>query len=193
MAVTLPNSTDVRSIRTKTRKAANNQFELIRTPLLAWIGVSDLALRKLSELPEQLNPEQLRQRVDDVAGQARRTYTKLADRGEDTVERIRTEPRVARALRNVEDITDRFDRRVDRGADAAHDLAEDALERFSTETRSVGERAARTTQRTAERTAAQASKAGDEVAEAVQDAGDEAAHSTRSTTRKAANRTAPRK
>ncbi|WP_028938189.1 hypothetical protein [Pseudonocardia spinosispora] len=193
MAVTLPNSTDVRNIRTRTRKVANDQFELVRTPLLAFIGIGDLALHKISELPDRLTADELRQRVDDVAGQARRAYTQLADRGEVRVERIRTEPRVARALRNVEDITERFDRRVDRGVDAAHDVAQDSLNRFSSETRSVGERTARATQRTAERTARQAGEIGDDVADAVRDAGDEAAHTARSTSRKAANRTAPRK
>lgn len=191
MAVTLPTSTDVRKVRAEANRTVSAQFDLIRTPLLAGLGVGDLALHTLGELPERLTPEELRKQADKVSEQARRTYNELADRGEGALRRIRNQPQVARALRGVEDATGRIERQVDRAVDTAHDRGEEVLGRVSRETRSVGERTARATQRSAARTARNARQASDELAEAVQEAGDEAAHTTRSATRKAANRTQP--
>ncbi|HEY2204715.1 MAG TPA: hypothetical protein VGH99_09605 [Pseudonocardia sp.] len=192
MAVTLPTSADVRKLRADTEKAVTSQFDLIRTPLLAWIGAGDLALAKLSELPDQLSADEIRKRVDDVRGRTRRFYSELADRGEDTVERIREQPNVARALRNVEDATDRFERQVERTVDGAHDRGEEILGRVTRETRSAGERAARGAQRTATKAADATGEASEELAGTIEDAGAETARTARSTSRKAANKTAPK-
>lgn len=233
MAVSLPTSADVRKIRSRANDVLNVQLEVIRTPLLAWLGASDLAVHKvndvvtkararaverreivrrraeqlqvqLNELPaelrerfdtdrEKLRTEELRKRVDEVAERALQTYTGLADRGETTFERIRSEPRVAKAIGAVGEATGRLDKRVERVVDDVHDAGEEVLGRVSTETRSVGERAARATQRLATDVARRVSRAGRETAEAVEETGEDAAHLTRSTTRKAANEAAPRK
>jgi heparin binding hemagglutinin HbhA len=194
MAVTPPNSAQVREIRDRAGKVASDRFDAVRTPLLAWLGAGDLALHKLGELPGELrtrlSADELRKRADTVGGQARRTYTELADRGADTLERIRRQPQVAKVLGEVRDASDQLDRRVERTVDNVHDASEEAMGRFSTETRSVGERAARAAERSAGRAADTAGRAGDEVAESVEAAGDETAHVTRSVSRKAANRAA---
>jgi heparin binding hemagglutinin HbhA len=223
MAASLPTSADVRKAREQAAKAVNTRFDLVRTPLLAWLGAGDLAVNKVndamakarvraterreaarqraeklqgqlgelptelrgrfdSELRDKLTGDELRKRVDEVTERARKTYTDLAGRGEETLERIRREPRVARFITVVEDASERFDKRVDRVVDDVHDAGEEVLGRVSRQTRSVGERTARSTE-----------EAGSDVAEAIQEAGDDAAHATRSTARKAANRTAPRK
>jgi heparin binding hemagglutinin HbhA len=223
MAASLPTSADVRKAREQAAKAVNTRFDLVRTPLLAGLGVGDLAVHKVndavakarvraterreaarqraeklqgqlgelptelrgrfdSELRDKLTGDELRKRVDEVTERARKTYSDLAGRGEETLERIRREPRVARFITVVEDASERFDKRVDRVVDDVHDAGEEVLGRVSRQTRSVGERTARSTE-----------EAGSDVAEAIQQAGDDAAHATRSTTRKAANRTAPRK
>lgn len=233
MAASLPTSADVRKAREQAAKAVNTRFDLVRTPLLAWLGAGDLAVNKvndavvkarasatergeaarlradklqnqLGELPSDLRDrfdaergkltgDELRKRVDEVTARARKTYTDLAGRGEETLERLRREPRVARFITVVEDASVRFDKRVERVVDDVHDAGEEVLGRVTRQTRSVGERTARSTQELAAEASEKVAEAGSDVAEAVQETGDEAAHATRSTTRKAANRTAPRK
>ena len=97
------------------------------------------------------------------------------------------------AKRRIEDATERLEKNFDKVVDTAHDRGEEVLGRVSTETRSVGEKAARATKRFSSEAATAVTKAGEEVAEEIIEAGDEAAHAARSTTRKVANKTAPRK
>src|ERR1700712_1173753 len=103
MAIALPTSADVRKARTEANKFVSAQYDLVRTPVLAWIGANDLTLNKLRELPERLSREELRKRADEVTEQARETYDDWARHGEVTVDRIRTQPSVDRALRTVKD------------------------------------------------------------------------------------------
>ncbi|HEY1969460.1 MAG TPA: hypothetical protein VGH89_16020 [Pseudonocardia sp.] len=222
MAVSLPTSADVRKVRTRANKVVNAQLDLVRTPFLAWVGAGDLAVNKvndavakartqagerraaaktraeklqdqLSDLPERLKGEELRKRYDEVSDEARKRYTELADRGEETLERLRKQPRVAKVIEAVEEATERLEKNLDKVVDSAHDRGEEVLGRVSTETRSVGEKAARATKRFSSEAASAVTKAGDEVAEEIIEAGDEAAHAARSASRKVANRTAPRK
>jgi len=170
MAVTLPTSADVRKVRTRANKVVNAQLDLVRTPFLAWLGAGDLAVNKvndavskvrteaterrsaardraeklqdqISDLPERLKAEELRKRYDEVSEDVRKRYTELADRGEETLERIRKQPRVAKVLDAVEDATERFDKRVEKVVDELSDPGEELLGRVSSETRSAGERA----------------------------------------------------
>jgi heparin binding hemagglutinin HbhA len=191
MAVSLPTSTDVRRVRNRAGEVVNTQFDLVRAPVLAWIGVGDLAVHTLRELPQKLGPDELRKRANDAADRARDTYDEWVRRGEDTVARVRRQPQVARALRTVEDANHRFDERVDNMVDDLHDVGENALGVVTSRTRSTGEKVARRTQRAARDAAREVNDASDELAEAVTEAGDEAAHEARSVSRKAANRTAP--
>jgi heparin binding hemagglutinin HbhA len=193
MAITLPTSADVRKARSQTDKFVNARLDLVRTPVLAWLGAGDLAVHTLRELPDRLTRDELRKRADRATDRARKAYDEWARRGEDTAERIRTEPRVARALRTIEDTNKRFDRQLENLVDELHDAGEEVLKVVTFESRSVGEKAARRTQRVARDTAATVSEASEELAESVVEAGDEAAHDTRSVTRKAANKTAPAK
>lgn len=180
MAIALPTSTDVRRARKQVDKFVSAQYDVVRTPFLAWVGANDLALTRLRELPERLSSDELRARYDE-----------WAKRGEVTVERIKSRPAVDRALRNAKEADQRTVRSVGSFVDQVHDRGEDLLGRVSTETRSAGEKAARRTQRAAADTATRVSETSDELAEGLLEAGDEAARETRSTTRKAANRTAP--
>jgi heparin binding hemagglutinin HbhA len=193
MAISLPTSADVRKVRSQANKFVSGQLDVVRTPVLAWLGAGDLAVHTLRELPERLSRDTLRRRADKASEQARETYRELAERGEVTFERIRTQPRVARALRNVENANQRSNSVLEKVVDELRDAGEDALQAMSVETRSVGEKTARRAQRVAVETAATVSEAGDELAASIQEAGAEAAHDTRSATRKAANRTAPAK
>jgi len=191
MAIALPTSADVRKARSEANKFVSAQYDVVRTPVLAWIGANDLALTKLRELPERLSREELRKRADEVTEQARETYDEWAKRGEVTVDRIKTQPSVDRALRSARDANKRVERQVETFVDQAHDVGEDLLSRVSVETRSIGEKTARRTQKVSRNAAANVSKASDDLAGEIREAGDDAAHDARSVSRKAANRTAP--
>jgi heparin binding hemagglutinin HbhA len=193
MAIALPTSADVRKARSEANKFVSSQYDFVRTPVLAWIGANDLALTKLRELPARLSREDLRRRADDAAEQAREIYEEWARRGEVTVDRIRSQPNVDRALRNAKDANKRVEKQVDTFVDQAHDVGEDILGRVSVQTRSIGEKTARRTQKVARRAATNVSKASDDFAGEIREAGDDAAHEARSMSRKAANRTAPAK
>ncbi len=191
MAITLPTSADVRKARSEANKFVSAQYDVVRTPVLAWIGANDFALAKLRELPERLSREELRKRADKVAERVRETYDESAKRGEVTVDRIKTQPSVDRALRSAKDANKRVEKQVDTFVDQAHDVGEDILGRVSLQTRSIGEKTARRTQKAAQEVAANVSDTSDDVVGGIREAGDEAAREARSLSRKAANRTAP--
>lgn len=237
MAVSLPTSADVRKVRSQATKAVNTQFDVVKTPLLAWVGAGDLAVTKAgevvdkakaraterralaaerrerlqaqikdlpTELRETLSAEELKKRYEeltaeaktryeDVTGEVKKAYTELADRGEVTVEKIRKQPRVKRVLDGVADANDELEKRVEKAVDDLHDAGEEVLGKVSTQTRSVGEKAARATQKFTSEAAESVTEAGNDLAAEVKEAGTEAAATTRSVTRKAANRTAPKK
>lgn len=202
--VALPKTEDV-------RKAGEQAVEVLRTPLLAALGAGDLATQAVrdavgrtrnrvnegadvakgavDELPrdlagvrEKLDPNELRKLVDEYTDAAQKLYQKLADQGEDTLQKLRAQPQVRRALEQVEEAIATLQSRVGDAAGDARELADEVLSKVTRRTRSVGEKAARTVQEQAA-----------ETAEVVEDLGDKVAHETRSVTRKAANRTAPRK
>ena len=191
MPITLPTSTDVRKARARARKTFDAQLELVRTPVLAWIGFNDLAVQTLRELPDTLSRTQLRARADKVTDTVRDAYHDWTERGEVRVERIRTQPQVARVLHNTKDLSERANKQVDTIVDELHDAGDELLSSVSFQTRSVGEKTARRTQRIAHSVATNVAEAGSELAEDIAEAGDEAARETRSTTRKAANNAAP--
>ena len=197
MAITLPTSAAVRKARSQVNKAVSTQVDAVRTPVLAWLGATDLAVQTLRELPAELRTklsrDELRKRADEASERARGAYDEWAERGEGTLDRIRTQPQVARTLRAVESADKRSTTLVEKLVDGLHEVGEEVLEAVSFETRSAGERTARGTQRVAEQAAATVTELSTELAGTVREAGDEVAHTTRSTTRKAANRTAPAK
>ncbi|MBA2324786.1 MAG: hypothetical protein H0V92_12510 [Pseudonocardiales bacterium] len=157
-----------------------------------------------TELKETLTAEELRKRYEEVAeraktryedvtGQVKKTYTELADRGEAAVEKIRSTPRVKKVLDDVAEAHTQLEKRVDKAVDELHDASEEVLGRVSTQTRSVGEKAARATQKLTSEAAESVTEAGQDIAASVSEAGAETAHTTRSVTRKAANKTDPKK
>jgi heparin binding hemagglutinin HbhA len=144
----------------------------LKAPLLAAVGAADLALERVNEivatlrerageartdtqtrveesrarltklqedLPTQfeelrgrLSSEELRKFAESYADAAQTTYNKLVERGEAALERIRTTP----ALEEGRE-------RVERYSDQAVELTQEALGNVATQTRAVGERAAK--------------------------------------------------
>jgi heparin binding hemagglutinin HbhA len=193
------------------RKAGEQAAAAARTPLLAALGAGDLAAKAviealnkaktsideragaaktavddlpsdLSGLREKLDPAELRKLVDAYTQSALHLYSYLAEQGEQTLEKLRSQPQVAKALHQVEEVVDATQKRAESAAADARELADDVLGKVTRRTRSVGEKTARAV-----------NEASEKLAEVVEEAGDEVAHEVRSTTRKAANRTAPRK
>ncbi|MBP2371180.1 hypothetical protein [Pseudonocardia parietis] len=217
MAVNLPTSTDVKKLREQTAE----QAEVVRTPLLAVLGAGDYAYTtvskvvtdarvtatqrvedvqtRVSELPDELkelrgklSSDNLRKQVDEFRSEVEGVYVGFARRGEKAWGRIRKQPQVEQAITTVEDLTEKFDARVDGFVDDTHVAATKALDTVTTQTRSVGEKVARRAQTAAGETADAVTEASKDAAEAITEAGDEAASTTRSTARKAASKTDPK-
>ncbi len=191
MAIALPTAADVRKARSQANEFVSARYDVVRTPVLAWIGAGDLALHRLREIPDRLTPAELRRRADEVSAQARETYDDWARHGEVTVDRIRSQPTVERVLRSARDANSRLDRQVETVVDQVHDTGEELLGRVSTKTRSVGEKTARRTQKLARDAAENVEESSEELAGEIRAVGDDAARETRSVSRRAANQTQP--
>ena len=144
----------------------------LKAPLLAAVGAADLALERVNEivatlrerageartdaetrveetrarvtklqeeLPtqfgdirERLTSDELRKFAETYAEAAQSSYNKLVERGEAAIERLRNQPALEEAAG-----------RVERYSDQAVELTQEALGNVATQTRAVGERAAK--------------------------------------------------
>jgi len=144
----------------------------LKAPLLAAVGAADLALERVNEivatlrerageartdtqarveesrarltklqedlptqfgdLRERLNSDELRKFAETYADAAQTTYNNLVERGEAAIERIRNTPALEEGRG-----------RVERYSDQAVELTQEALGNVATQTRAVGERAAK--------------------------------------------------
>ncbi|GAB1508256.1 hypothetical protein [Actinophytocola sp. KF-1] len=204
MAALLPTTEDVRKAREQAVAVLNTAAESVRTPLLAALGAGDLATHAvidavnkartrvnegttavptdLAGLREKVDPAELRKLVDEYAEAAQKLYQKLADQGEDALAKLKADPRVGKAIDQLEEAIATLQERVGDVAGDARELAEEVLGKVTRRTRSVGEKAASKVERVTE-----------DAALAVEEVGADVAHDVRSATRKAANRTAAKK
>ncbi|MGB3437416.1 MAG: hypothetical protein WBA97_01580 [Actinophytocola sp.] len=207
----MPKTDDVRKAREQAVAVLNTAADGIRTPLLAALGAGDLATqavidavnkartrvnegttsaretvdtlpKDLAGLREKVDPAELRKLVDEYAEAAQKLYQKLAGQGEDALTKLKSDPRVGKAIDQLEEAIAALQDRVGDAAGDARELADEVLSKVTRRTRSVGEKTAR-----------KVTQAADEAAVAVEELGDDVAHEVRSASRKAANRTAPRK
>jgi heparin binding hemagglutinin HbhA len=88
--------------------------------------------KDIGELRDKLTADELRKVAETYAEQAQNTYNKLVERGEAALERLRSQP-------GIEDVAERAEGYVDQ----AVELTQDALGTVATQTRAVGERAAK--------------------------------------------------
>lgn len=153
--------------------------ETLRERLAGW--PSELP-EELAELRERFTTEELRKVAEAYLKVASDIYTSLAERGEETVERLRKQPGVEEGLGRAESVL----------GDAAA-LTEEALGTVARQTRAVGEQAAKLAGRAAEKI----SDVADEVSDAVSDAGEQVAsrfvgagEKAEATTESAANKVA---
>jgi heparin binding hemagglutinin HbhA len=155
-----------------TQKNAQPTVDDLKAPLLAAVGAADLALERVNEivatlrerageartdaearveesrarltrlqedLPSQfgdlrdrLSSEELRKFAESYAETAQTTYNKLVERGEVAIEKLRSQPALEEAAGRVETYTDQ-----------AVELTQEALGNVASQTRAVGERAAK--------------------------------------------------
>jgi heparin binding hemagglutinin HbhA len=156
----------------KPAKTAQPTVDDLKAPLLAAVGAADLALERVNEivatlrerageartdtqsrveesrarltklqedlptqfgeLRDRLTSEELRKVAESYAEAAQTRYNKLVERGEIALERIRNTP----ALEEGRE-------RVERYSDQAVELTQEALGNVASQTRAVGERAAK--------------------------------------------------
>ena len=95
-------------------------IEDLKAPLLAAVGAADLALATVNEIVASL-----RERAEEAR-------TDATSRGEEALTRLRSQPAIEGAANRVESVTDQ-----------AVELTQDALGTVATQTRAVGERAAK--------------------------------------------------
>lgn len=119
-----------------------------RTPLLAALGAGDIAAQSvlerlekvrtqlseraetarhelpndLDELREKLDPAELRKFVDQYTHSALQLYSYLADRGEETLDRMQAEPRVQQVRERVETAQGKIDDAVGEVRELADDV-----------------------------------------------------------------------
>ena len=116
---------------------------------------SDLP-KELGELRERLSADELRTGAEEDAEAATSTYNKLVERGEAALERLRNQPAIEGAADRVEEYVDQ-----------AVELTQDALGTVATQTRAVGERAAKLV---GVELSGRIEEAGDEVTSAIKKA-----------------------
>ncbi|TCN54195.1 heparin binding hemagglutinin HbhA [Rhodococcus sp. SMB37] len=115
---------------------------------------------ELADLRERFSAEELRKVAEAYLKVASDLYTAFAERGEETIERLRQQPAVEERLG-----------RAEAAFGDVVDLTEDALGTVARQTRTVGEQAAKFAGLTADRISETATEVGDAIA----DAGDDAA------------------
>jgi heparin binding hemagglutinin HbhA len=156
----------------KTQKNAQPTVDDLKAPLLAAVGAADLALERVNEivatlrerageartdaetrveesrarltklqeelptqfgdLRDRLSSDEVRKFAETYADAAQSSYNKLVERGEAALERLRSQPALEEAAGRVESYTDQ-----------AVELTQEALGNVATQTRAVGERAAK--------------------------------------------------
>ena len=119
---------------------------------------------EIADLRERFTPDELRKVAEAYLKVASDLYTSLAERGEETVERIRRTPAVEEGLE-----------RANAAANDVVDLTEQALGTVASQTRAVGERAAALAGIASEKvrdTAEDISDAADDIADEIDEAGE---------------------
>ena len=116
--------------------ADNPTIDDLKAPLLAALGAADLALATvndlLAELRERFTTEELRSAAEGYVEAATSRYAELVERGEAALERLRSQSGFDDASARAEGVVDQ-----------AVELTQEALGTVASQTRAVGERAAK--------------------------------------------------
>ncbi|MBP2475960.1 heparin binding hemagglutinin HbhA [Crossiella equi] len=180
----LPTAEDVRKATEQAATVFNTAIEQARTPLLAALGAGDLAAKavvdalskvretaneraesaktavdslpaELEGLRSKLDPAEVRKLVDAYTQAAMQLYGYLAERGESTLDKLRSNPQVQTAQHQVEE-----------AVAEVRELADDVLGKVTRRTRAAEQKAAATVKKAANATAEKLEDAAVKVEEA---------------------------
>jgi heparin binding hemagglutinin HbhA len=122
----------VASLRERAEEARSDAGTRVEATRSSLTKLQEEIPSQVGELREKLNADELRKAAEGYAEAATTTYNKLVERGEAALERLRSQPAIGEAATRVESVTDQ-----------AVELTQDALGTVATQTRAVGERAAK--------------------------------------------------
>lgn len=122
----------VATLRERAGEARTDTQSRVEESRARFKGLQDELPSQFGDLREKLTSEELRKFAEGYAEAAQTTYTKLIERGEAALERLRNQPALEEAASRVEEYTDQ-----------AVELTQEALGNVASQTRAVGERAAK--------------------------------------------------
>ncbi len=122
----------VASLRERTEAATEDAQARFEKAKVRFNELPEEVPASLEELKGKFTADEVKEQVDAYVALATTFYNGLAERGEEALDRLRTQPLVAE---NIE--------RAEKVYNDAVELTEDALGVVSTQTRAVGERAAK--------------------------------------------------
>lgn len=98
----------------------------------------------VSDLRERLDPAEVRKLVEEYTEAARKLYERLADSGEETMDRILARRQVKDALDQLQEALENAQTRIEEATTDARDRVEDVLSRVTSRTKESGSHAAET-------------------------------------------------
>jgi heparin binding hemagglutinin HbhA len=122
----------VASLRERAEEARTDATTRVEERRARFTKLQEELPSQVTELREKLSTDELRKAAEGYADAATAQYNKLVERGEEALTRLRNQPAIEGAANRVESVTDQ-----------AVELTQDALGTVATQTRAVGERAAK--------------------------------------------------
>jgi heparin binding hemagglutinin HbhA len=122
----------VASLRERAEEARTDATSRVEERRARFTKLQEDLPTQVTELREKLSSDELRKAAEGYAEAATAQYNKLVERGEEALTRLRSQPAIEGAANRVESVTDQ-----------AVELTQDALGTVATQTRAVGERAAK--------------------------------------------------
>jgi heparin binding hemagglutinin HbhA len=122
----------VASLRERAEEARTDASTRVEERRARFTKLQEELPSQVTELREKLSTDELRKAAEGYADAATAQYNKLDERGEEALTRLRNQPAIEGAANRVESVTDQ-----------AVELTQDALGTVATQTRAVGERAAK--------------------------------------------------
>ncbi|MDT5338261.1 MAG: heparin binding hemagglutinin HbhA [Mycobacterium sp.] len=122
----------VASLRERAEEARTDASTRVEERRARFTKLQEDLPTQVTELREKLSSDELRKAAEGYAEAATAQYNKLVERGEEALTRLRSQPAIEGAANRVESVTDQ-----------AVELTQDALGTVATQTRAVGERAAK--------------------------------------------------
>jgi len=122
----------VASLRERAEEARTDASSRVEERRARFTKLQEDLPTQVTELRGKLSSDELRKAAESYAEVATAQYNKLVERGEEALTRLRSQPAIEGAANRVESVTDQ-----------AVELTQDALGTVATQTRAVGERAAK--------------------------------------------------